>query len=164
MLRAGSHRRAIESLIKTHNNCMLMTDRVRFKKSSSGALKNNNALWSTYKVRGATAAVVVPAVPHRIGENYNLETMSPKNFDRLKALFLKPLGASGSRFTSSSSPSVFLPQSSSSAILDSGLYSVKLPASAILRSGYTSSLADSIKPLMLAPASEVADAEDAAEK
>lgn len=157
MLRAGGHRRAIESLIKTHNNCMLMTDRVRFKKSGSGAVKNNNALWSTYKVRGEVA---VP-VPHRSLEGYNLETLSPKNFDRLKALFFKPLGASNNRFTSSSP--LFFPQSSS-AILDSGLYSVKLPASAILRSGYSSSIADSVKPMMLlAPASEVATAEEAAE-
>lgn len=33
MLRGGTGRRAMENLIKTHNNCMLLSDRLRFKKS-----------------------------------------------------------------------------------------------------------------------------------
>ena len=34
MLRAGSNPRAMEALIRTHHNCLLKTDRIRFKKSS----------------------------------------------------------------------------------------------------------------------------------
>lgn len=175
MLRAGGHRRAIESLIKTHNNCMLMTDRVRFKKSGPVKTAGSSPVWSAYKVRGSSAAF--PAGQHRTvavqqpatatagaligdGSGYQLETLSPRNIDRLMAIFgWRRIEQQPSAAASSSSSS---PNRASSATLDGGLYSVKLqPSTTVLRSGYN----DALKPLMLlAPASEAAAAEEVGEQ
>lgn len=172
MLRAGGHRRAIESLIKTHNNCMLMTDRVRFKKSGplvkTGSSGNGNA-WSAYKVRGSSSSsfpghhrAVPAAIAGEGSSGYQaLEALSPKNIDRLMAIF-------GWRRIGSGEQILPAGMAASRATLDGGLYSVKLQPSAVLRSGYSSAAAaaDGLKPLMLlAPASEAAAAgEEVGEK